>query len=48
VSPVKYELGCYIPEYDILDSHFPWKPQILNNFHAFVKQSLVIIVIVRT
>jgi hypothetical protein len=29
VSPVKYELGFYIPEDDILQSP-PWKPQVLQ------------------
>jgi hypothetical protein len=32
VSPVKYELGFYIPEDDILQS-LPWKPQILHSIN---------------
>jgi hypothetical protein len=33
VSPVRYELGSYIPEDDILHSHCREKPEILHSIN---------------
>jgi hypothetical protein len=33
MSPVRYELGFYIPEEGILHSHCREKPQILHNIN---------------